>query len=266
MSFCYEVSFYRSAFREKFISFVQRCIRRRNVTLYNPPCSKNVKTNVARDFLRLIDKHFPPSHKLHTKFNRHTIRVSYSCMTDMKTFIQKHNKHILSEHEKRKETQNPVSTDNQPTTNNQTQTCNCRERNECPLAGTCLSKSIVYQADVSTPYDGQTKSYIGITANQFKDRYRNHVKSFEHKKYEKSTELSKYIWSLKENNRQFSIKWSILKHARAYKPGSSSCGLCLEEKLQIMKRKHKNLLYKRNEFFSKCRHVKGHLITKRHPM
>ena len=239
--------------------------RQRNVTWYNPPFSKNVKTNVARDFLRLIDKHFPPSHQLHAIFNRHTIRVSYSCMTNMKTFIQNHNKHILLQHDKQDETQNQT-TNNRPATSNQTPTCNCRVRNECPMAGKCLTKSVVYQADVTTNDDGETKSYIGITANQFKERHRNHAKSFAHKKYEKNTELSKHIWSLKENNRQFSIKWSILKHVQAYKPGSNRCGLCLEEKLQIMKRKHDNLLNKRNEFFSKCRHVRGHLTTRRYPM
>ena len=34
--------------------------RQRNVIWFNPPYSKNVKTKIARDFLRLLDKHFPP--------------------------------------------------------------------------------------------------------------------------------------------------------------------------------------------------------------
>ena len=55
----------------------QRRNRRRNIIWYNPPYSKNVRTNVARNFLQLIDKHFPPSHKLHTLFNRHRVRISY---------------------------------------------------------------------------------------------------------------------------------------------------------------------------------------------
>ena len=32
--------------------------RSRNVIWFNPPFSKNVQTNVAKSFLRLIDKHF----------------------------------------------------------------------------------------------------------------------------------------------------------------------------------------------------------------
>ena len=53
--------------------------------------------------------------------------------------------------------------------------------------------------------------YIGMTANQFKKRYNNHSKSFNLIKYEKETELSKFIWKLKKNYQKFSISWSILK-------------------------------------------------------
>ena len=152
----------------------QKRKRHRNVTWYNPPYSKNVKTNIAHNFLQLIDKHFPPSHKLHKLFNRHTVRVSYSCMDNMKTFIQKHNRRKLSQHDKQNQTRNQ--------TNNEPPTCNCRVCNECPMAGNCLSKSVVYQADVTTDDNNETRSYIGITANRFKERYRNHIKSFQHNK------------------------------------------------------------------------------------
>ena len=38
--------------------------RKRKIIWFNPPFSMNVKTNVAKNFLQLIDKHFPPEHKL----------------------------------------------------------------------------------------------------------------------------------------------------------------------------------------------------------
>ena len=132
----------------------------RNVIWYNPLFSKNVRTSIGRDFLQLIDKHFPPSHKLHQIFNRHTVRVSYSCMDNMKTLIQKHNKHILTQNVKR----------NQTTMNKQT-TCNCKNRDTCPLAGKCLMESVVYRADVTATDNKERKSYIGVTANDFKQRY-----------------------------------------------------------------------------------------------
>ena len=48
--------------------------------------------------------------------------------------------------------------------------------------------------------------YIGMTPNTFKERFRNHMKSFNHKKYSNETELSKYVWHLKENNTDYTIK------------------------------------------------------------
>ncbi len=94
--------------------------------------------------------------------------------------------------------------------------------------GKSLSKSVVYQADVTTDDNGETKSYIyiGITTNQFKERYRDHVKSYQLNKYANNTELSKHISKLKENKRHFSVKWSIIKHVKAYKLGSQECNLC----------------------------------------
>ena len=43
--------------------------RQRNVIWFNPPFSKNVKINIARSFLHLVDTHFPAGHKLHKIFN-----------------------------------------------------------------------------------------------------------------------------------------------------------------------------------------------------
>ncbi len=37
-----------------------------------------------------------------------------------------------------------------------------------------------------------------MTANIFKKRYRNHIMSFQNKKYSNDTELSKYIWTQKK--------------------------------------------------------------------
>ncbi len=35
--------------------------RQRKIIWYNPPYSRNVETNIQRNFLQLIDKHFPPT-------------------------------------------------------------------------------------------------------------------------------------------------------------------------------------------------------------
>jgi hypothetical protein len=45
-----------------------------------------------------------------------------------------------------------------------------------PLGKHCLESSLVYQAEVTTRDNGEIKHYIGMTANSFKERYRNHKK------------------------------------------------------------------------------------------
>ena len=216
--------------------------RQRNVIWFNPPYSKNVKTNIARDFLRLLDKHFPPSYKLYSIFNRHTVRISYSCTDNMKSFLDKHNKTILKKHTNR------LNKDDE-------KLCNCRQRVNCPTDGKCLTRSVVYKAEVTSTDDNTTQTYIGVTANDFKTRYRNHLKSLRNEKYKHETELSKHVWNLKKENRQFSIRWAIVKQLPAGRNGKRNCTLCLEEKLMIMKGRSKNILNRRSEMFSKCRHV-----------
>ena len=216
--------------------------RSRNVIWYNPPFSKNVKTNIAHKFLQLIDKHFPPSNKLSKLFNRHTVRVNYSCNENMRSFISRHNKAVLKSHTKQ----------TKPRSTKDTHNCNCRQTDKCPTQGKCLQKSVVYQAEVTATDNNETKIYIGVTANDFKARYRNHQKSLNNRRYQNETELSKHVWHLKDTKRAFNIKWRIIKQIPA---GTRKCPLCLEEKLLILKGRKKNILNKRSELFSKCRHV-----------
>ena len=77
---------------------------------------------------------------------------------------------------------------------------------------TCLLT--VYKATINTGNTQDRKHYIGGTSNTFKEWYRNHVKSFTHKKYSNETELLKHVWHLKPNNRfhhNGPRKWSQLK-------------------------------------------------------
>ena len=69
--------------------------RKRNIIWFNPPYSKNVKTNVAQRFLRLLDKHFPKTFRLHKIFNRNSVKVSYSCKPNVKSIISNHNRRVL---------------------------------------------------------------------------------------------------------------------------------------------------------------------------
>jgi 6-pyruvoyl-tetrahydropterin synthase len=129
--------------------------RQRKIIWFNPPYSKNVKTNVAKTFLQLIDKHFPKKSKLHKIFNRNTIKVSYSCMENVKSAVSRHNHRILSKTTK--------ATNTSDTTGRTVpdKKCNCRNANECPHGKRCLESCLVYQAEVITRDNGEIKHYIG---------------------------------------------------------------------------------------------------------
>ena len=138
-----------------------------------------MKTNLGRKFLNIIDRCFLNGHPLHKIFNKHTLKLSYSCMPNMKSIISSHNKALLSDYHR-----------------SQTQTdekeCNCRKKDQCPLDEKCLTQNVFYQATVSTQSSSET--YVGLATN-FKERYRNHTASFRHQNKRNETELSKHIWA-----------------------------------------------------------------------
>ena len=70
------------------------------------------------------------------------------------------------------------------------------------------SRSYIGSPDLST--------YIGMASNTFKERFTNYSASFRNSKYKESTNLSQRIWELKNNNKNFDIKWSIVASASSY--------------------------------------------------
>ena len=69
--------------------------QQRNITCFNLPYSKNVKTNIGKKFLNLIKKHFPPHREFHKIFNKNMVKISYSCTRNIKTIINSHNAKLL---------------------------------------------------------------------------------------------------------------------------------------------------------------------------
>ena len=133
--------------------------------------------------------------------------------------------------------------------------CNCQRKNECPLNGKCLTKTLVYEATVKS--NDEEKTYTGLTDMTFKERFSSHKSSFTHEKHRDSTALSQYIWQLKDEKKDHSISWKILKQCQSYKCGGRSCDLCTTEKLFILKADpQKSLSDKRSELVSKCRHMR----------
>ena len=100
-----------------------------------------------------------------------------------------------------------------------------------------------------------------MTSTTFKERLANHNYTFEHKEHSNKTELSKYIWTLKDNKKDFNINWQILKRAISYTGRSKRCNLCLEEKFCILKENQNCLLNKRMEIISTRRHRKKFRVS-----
>ena len=135
----------------------------------------------------------------------------------------------------------------------ETKPCNCR-KDPCPLKPvktSCNVESVVYKAYVET--NDEKRTYIGLTGNEFKKRWYRHKESLTKEKYKDDTELSKYIWKLKEQNTKYNLKWDILKRVSKIENGAKTCRLCLTEALEIMKNRE-NPLNKRNEIMGACRH------------
>ena len=159
----YKEALEKSAFHEK-LEYVREEVdkhgkeekerRKRKIISFNPTYSNNVKSNVAKQLLRLVRRHFPKGHKLNKIFNKNTLKVSYSSMRSMSSILTSQNKKILAENENQYE-------------------CNCRNKNECPLENKCLTPRVIYEVDFIT-LNTSRKFCIRLSDTPFKERYNNH--------------------------------------------------------------------------------------------
>ena len=101
--------------------------------------------------------------------------------------------------------------------NLQQRLCNCRVPENCPLEGECLSKNVIYQANVKRLDTQTSETYIGLTSKTFKERWNNHKTSFRLQNHKNESKLSTYIWELKEQNVNFE-SWKIKARTSAYSP------------------------------------------------
>ena len=201
-------------------------------------------TKIGKTFLRLIDKPFPPYHKLHKLFNRNNVKISYSCIPNVKSIINRHNKTVLD-----------------PPTSNSERTWNCINKEKCPLQEKCFTNNIMYKATLSNQDNCQYKIYYGIPETKFKERYTNHIKPFRDEKHQSDTELSNKLWSIKNSNYLPNVVWEILRKHQTYNPNTKRFSLCLNEKLEKARYKGRNLLNKRSEIINKCRNRNKFALT-----
>ena len=115
-------------------------------------------------------------------------------------------------------------------TTNSLDMCSCPKNNKelWQLSNKCITESVVYQATVTTK-DKTTnrppQTYVALTEISFKTRLANHKSSFNSFDKRNATELSKYVWELKNRNNHYTIKWKLLKRAKPYNCASNRCNL-----------------------------------------
>ena len=99
-------------------------------------------------------------------------------------------------------------------------------------------------------------TYVGLTEGTFKTRFDNHTSTFRNQQRKHATELSKYIWTLKDSDVRYSVKWKIIERCRPYSNKTKKCNLCLYEKCIIIFHPELCSLNTRNELISTCRQRK----------
>ena len=98
---------------------------------HNSSFDKNVSTNIGKNFLYIIRKHFPRIFKVPLNFNKNNVKVSYGCMSKAKSIISSHNR--------------------DPGPNQQQErTCNCIGKETCPMNEKCLTDNVIYEATITT--------------------------------------------------------------------------------------------------------------------
>ena len=138
--------------------------------------------------------------------------------------------------------------------------CNCGKKDSCPINGECLTPKAMYRADISNEANNNQKFYFGLAETTFKERYNNHKRDVKHIKYQYTTELTKYIWNLKNNSIKYNIQWKAVD--KVYGDANSTmCKLCLTEKLWIINHINDNdILNKNSKLVSKCTHLNKFLL------
>ena len=207
--------------------------RTRKIIFFNPPFCNSVRTKIGKQFFNLVNMHFSRGSKLAKIFNKNTIKLSYSCLPNMKNIINSHNRKIL---QKKK----PLE-----------KLCNCRDRFKCPFNGECLHKGI-YKTTIFCK--NGYKEYIGSTGVTFKSRYNQHKPSFNSSSNQ--TTLSKFY---KRNKNEISdIKWTILHKIKGNVPErSDKCSICNLERMAIAEMDREKSLNVRNELASVCPHFRS---------
>ena len=244
----YEDALRRSGYKGLSLNFEhlpktrKRC-RRKKAIFFNAPFCLSVRTRIAKEFFKIVDRHFTKTHPYYAILNRSTIKLSYSCTMNMASIIKAHNSRIL---------QNAEAQEDKPK-----RSCNCVRRNKdlCPLQQKCLTENVIYEATVKT--SSEEKVYVGSTGRSFKERYGEHKHALRHQGSSQSTELSKYVWAQRAKGEDPTIQWKLLHTIGKPRGPQRVCTTCNLEKMEIAATERRRSLNKRSELTGKCVHFRN---------
>ena len=221
--------------------------RSKKIIWFNPPHCINVQTNVGKEFLLLVDKHFPKGHFLHPILNRNTVKISYRCLPNMGRRIAMHNSKTLK------------SASNQAPKPKATCNCQISKKADCPVPGACNQDGAIYEAEVKTD-DGKVESYVGLAKN-FKKRFPKHKSTLGSRTADGQTTLSRYVWKKRDEGLNPTVSWKYLEtNVPDFNPVTETCKLCTREKYQILLNPSVATLNLKTEIFSSCRHRLSYII------
>ena len=83
-------------------------------------------------------------------------------------------------------------------------------KTDCPMQNKWFTPQVVYEAEVTKSTGEELKIYYGLTKTIFKEKHQNH-KTLNNRDSMEDIQLSKYIWSLKDQNKTPHLKLSIVK-------------------------------------------------------
>ena len=161
----------------------------KRMTWLNSSFSLDVAINVGKQFLELVDLHFPLGHPLHSICNRSIIKVSYRCLYK-----------ILKE-----------SAPTQPKPN-----CNCRQKEDCQVPGECNQNGAIYRQQFLLQGVGRKRMW----AKNFKKK----AQSLLTETAVGATSLSNHFWKEKHNCRDPIVTWKYLeKNVPVFNPITNRC-------------------------------------------
>ena len=219
--------------------------RRRKIIYFQPPYSASVKTPIGKLFLKLVKKHFHVRHPFYKILNPKCLKLSYSCLPNVKSMITSNNRKVINGDDKL-----------------ETKRCNCQKSRTCPVNGKCQLDKVVYKADIVN-VKGETRTYIGSTGNTFKERHKTHKATLKEKDHPRSTAMSRHYWKTKtEDKKEPQVKWEIINQTRATVSERFGCMVCNLEKIAIAKADKDQTLNKRNELVASCPHFSSKYFKK----